>query len=90
MGDGLTAMYDAMDRYEALCRRYGEQPRFAKGRDFPTLDCYGAHAQALYKRARADDDAKARAKARREAEWQANKEGTREVCRRFETWLKSA
>lgn len=57
MSNGVTAMYDAIDRYLALCSHFNEEPVY----DIPdtveqTLlggclpDCYGEHSDSLERR----------------------------------------
>ena len=51
MSNSISRIYDDMDRYEALCKKYGETPQYSK--DFygnSLLDCYGVHAGTLESR----------------------------------------
>lgn len=53
MGDILSAINDDMDRYAALCKRFGEEPQYEP--DFygnRLLDCYGEHSKKLELRLR--------------------------------------
>lgn len=46
MGSIISAIYDDIHEYEALCDRYGEKIQYSHG----SADCYGAHASGLKKR----------------------------------------
>ena len=46
MSNVISKIYDDMDRYEALCEKYGETPEYD---DFGP-DPYGAHAKSINKR----------------------------------------
>jgi hypothetical protein len=43
MSDLLSAIYDDIEDYKRLCKKYKEEPQFHDG----TIECYGAHAKAL-------------------------------------------
>lgn len=46
MSNSITAIQDDIDRYVALCKRYGEQPVYGVGGP----DAYGPHAKSLRER----------------------------------------
>lgn len=50
MSNSITKIQDDIDRYLALCKRYGEEPRYKHGSE----DCYGAHAEELMARRHAE------------------------------------
>ncbi len=61
MGSIISAVYDDIEEYKALCRRYNEEVRTSLDRYGNTsIDCYSDHALELKKR-RNEEWAKAQA-----------------------------
>ncbi len=51
MGSIISAIYDDINEYESLCRKYGEEVRTSFDRyGIATPDCYSEHADELRKR----------------------------------------
>jgi hypothetical protein len=47
----ISAIHDDMEEYEALCKKYNEQPlRKSDAYGNMLLDCYSEHASGLIKR----------------------------------------
>ncbi len=52
MGSIISAIYDDIEEYKSLCRRFGEKVRTTPDRwGNNTADCYGEHAASLKKKA---------------------------------------
>lgn len=52
MSDPRKKLYMDEDEYEALCKKYGEEPQYEKDTNpdnvgIRWLDCYGEHAKSL-------------------------------------------
>lgn len=51
MSDILSAIYDDIQEYEFLCRKYNEEIRYSENQfGIRSPDCYGLHATELEKR----------------------------------------
>lgn len=50
MSDIISAIYDDINEYLHLCKKYDEKPVYGTYE----ADCYGKHAEELKKRARKD------------------------------------
>ena len=46
MSNILKAIFEDIEEYEDLCRRYGEEVTYSQG----SPDCYGSHARELISR----------------------------------------
>lgn len=77
MGSITSAVSDDIDEYEALCRRYGEEVRYASAAGGSTPDCYGSHAEELKRRRAAELEASRASRATRENECDETERVTR-------------